>query len=404
MSQKNTVIIFNHGGGMRGLVPAHIMSRMEDTTGLRMADMVDIFTGPSTGAILNAALNLPNPDHPTRPLYRARHLVRFYEREGLNIFPPDRSREFRGIIHDFNNRTLKIGQLNALFSHGHYDPYNLGRPLRALYGKARLSDTLRTLIVPIYNIDSAQTAMLSESGAPLPDRGGHAVWLKHVRTGVPADAERHTPDVSLYDAVMASCAAPTYFPCHHLEIRQPGAAVAQSISAIDGGLYDNPCISWMGAIRKHVPEGSKPVMIVLGTGYTNRSVKKEDWNRYGALGVVDPANDFPLINIFFHAPESALLDSFVAEMGNNIFEFNKSMYTSRHRPAMAIDDASPENLQVLQKFHEEIIEDNRESFDELCHILVNNRDRRVEDDTRKARQSRMRYYMGVVTRKKRRGS
>jgi hypothetical protein len=44
-------------------------------------------------------------------------------------------------------------------------------------------------------------------------------------------------------------------------------------------------------------------MIVLGTGYTNRSIKRDQWNRYGALGVVDPANDLPLINILFNASE-----------------------------------------------------------------------------------------------------
>ena len=68
MSDSNTVIaLFNYGGGMRGLIPAYLMARIEDVTGLRMTDMVDIFTGPSTGAILNAALNTPHPDNPAIP-------------------------------------------------------------------------------------------------------------------------------------------------------------------------------------------------------------------------------------------------------------------------------------------------------------------------------------------------
>lgn len=110
--------MFNYGGGMRGLIPAHFMARIEEVTGLRMVDMVDIFAGPSTAAILNGAITLPHPEHPGRPKYRARHLVKFYEREGLKIFPQDSFREFRGIVHDFNNRTLKLNQLNWLFRHG----------------------------------------------------------------------------------------------------------------------------------------------------------------------------------------------------------------------------------------------------------------------------------------------
>ena len=114
---KKKIALFNYGGGMRGLIPAHFMARIEEVTGLYMTDMVDIFTGPSTGAILNAALNVPHPDNPHIPRFRARHMVKFYEREGINIFPQDRTREFRALIHDFNNRTMKIGQLRSLFRH-----------------------------------------------------------------------------------------------------------------------------------------------------------------------------------------------------------------------------------------------------------------------------------------------
>ena len=57
-TDRDIIALFNYGGGMRGLIPAHIMARIEDVTGLRMVDMVDIFSGPSTGAILNAALKL----------------------------------------------------------------------------------------------------------------------------------------------------------------------------------------------------------------------------------------------------------------------------------------------------------------------------------------------------------
>jgi patatin-like phospholipase/acyl hydrolase len=400
--KKTTIALFNYGGGMRGLVPAHFMSKIEDATGLHMADMVDIFSGPSTGAILNAALNLPHPDEPLRPRYKARHLVRFYEREGIKIFPQDRFREFRGIIHDFNNRTLKLSQLNWLFRHGHYDPNDLGKALRALYGSAKLSDSLRTLIIPTYNIDGEQIEVVEEKDETgdtpartknnFMDEGGHAVWLKNIKTRHPEGCEFRTPEVSLYDAVMASCAAPTYFPCHHFKAKYPLMNTEKQFTGIDGVIFDNPCISYLGAIRRHVPEDHQLIMIILGTGYTNRSVKKEDWNRYGALGVVDPVNDLPLINIFFHASESALMDSFAEEMGNNLFIFNKSMFQDSGKPGNAnpqIDDASSENLQALKNFSESIVEENKSSFDELCHILASNYDRRKTDRPRDKRQTGM---------------
>lgn len=398
------VALFNYGGGMRGLIPAHIMSRIEDQTGLQMADMVDIFSGPSTGSILNAALTLRHPEKPSEPKFRARHMVRFYEREGDRIFPPDSFREFRGLIHDFNNRTMKLGKLNALMRHGHYDPSNLGAALEALYGDGRLKDSLRTLIIPNYNIDGEQIQIVQERGdtsdSPvhtrnnITDRGGHAVWMKNVRTGYPAGCNRLTPDVRLYDIVMASCAAPTYFPCHHFTARYPGEQQDRHFSSIDGSIFDNPCISYLGAIRQHVPLDHKLSMIVLGTGYTNRSIKREEWNRYGALGVVDPVNDLPLINILFNASESALMDSFESEMGGNLLALNRSLFIGDKdtNPNPQIDDASPENLRRLRSFVESLLEENKSKLDDICHLLVSNRDQRQRENQEKIRKAGMKRF------------
>jgi len=401
----NTVItLFNYGGGLRGLITAHMMTRIEHVTGLRMADMVDVFCGPSTGAILNAALTLPHPDHSDRPKYRARHLVRFYEREGIRIFPPDKFRAFRGLIHDFNNRMMRIGQLNAIFRHGHYDPNNLGRALKALYGDAKLSGSLKSLIIPTYNIDGEQLKLVEEAGenddTPVHtqnnfiDEGGHALWLKNILLNKNLLSRPKTPDVYLYDCVMASCAAPTYFPCHHFNVKWPDQRGEHEYAAIDGSIFDNPCISYLGAIRQHLRPDQKMVMIGLGTGYTNRSVKKEDWNRYGSLGVVDPVNDLPLINIFFHASESALLETFAEEMGEDLYIFNKSLFRGREPewPGNQIDDGSPENLKKMKHFSELIIEENQKKFDRVCDLLVNNRDKKQNQKENLLRQIRRKFY------------
>lgn len=366
LSRAPLIGLFTYGGGMRGLVPAHFMARIEEKTGLRMAEMVDVFSGPSTGAILNAALTLPDPDRPDQPKYRARHLIHFYEREGHRIFPHDRFREFRGLIHDFNNRTMKMGRLSALMRRGHYDPAHLARSLRDLYGSARLCDSLRGLILPVYDIENQP--LDPETGAG----SGHALWLRNLRFG-----KKKTPptDVSLFDAVMASCAAPTYFPCHSFTMN------GQPCTGIDGSVFDNPCVSYFGAIRPGLPARRPFVYILLGTGYSRRAIPGEEWNRYGPIGVVDPVNDLPLIRILFHATESALMDSFAAELGDNLFVFNRPLQGREEDPGAQIDDASPANLRKLIAFAESMIEENRSRFDMLCHILVKNRDKRTKKKT-----------------------
>jgi predicted acylesterase/phospholipase RssA len=382
--KKPLIALYNYGGGMRGLIPAHFMQRIEDVTGLHMADMVDVFLGASTGSILNAALNIPNPQDPGKPKFRARHMVRFYEREGIQIFPQDAFRSFRSMIHDFNNRTMKIGQLDQLLRHGHYERANLGRALRALFGRHKLSESLSGLVIPVYDIDASAIHPAMERGdsqtspvhtiSPIQYEGGRAVWLKNLKFDGALNPGQ-IPDVALYDAVMGSTAAPTYFPCHHFTMRDTPSSPEREITGIDGSIFDNPCISYMGALRPHIPEDRELILIALGTGYANRSIRKEDWNRYGSLGVVDPSNDMPLINIFFYASESALFDAFSAEMEKNFYLFNKSLISgpfSEDFPSTQIDDASPDNVHRLKNFFEMTLEENRKKFDTVCDLLVRN--------------------------------
>lgn len=373
-SQKEIIILFNYGGGMRGLVPAHIMAAIEAKTGLHMADMVDVFCGPSTGAILNAALNIPSPENPEKPRFSAENMVKFYEREGNKIFPPDRFRDFRGMLHDMNNRTLKSSQIRSLFRHSHYNPAHLQTCLRLLYGEAKLAGSLKSLVIPIYNIDA--------QNMPDGERGGYSVWLKKMDL---KKNEEATPDVQLYDSVLASCAAPTYFPCHSFPVTYPDGRGEVHYTGIDGSIFDNPCISYYGAIRPHLPDDANVTMIMLGTGHTLRSFSKEDWNKLGGLGVVDPVHDLPLINTLFHAPETALIDSFYKEMSDNAYIFNESIIyaDSADRPSKQIDDASERNLKALRHFAYATIEKNQKQFDKVCDLLTRNYDRKNAEPKQK---------------------
>lgn len=384
-NKENVIALFNYGGGLRGLIPAHIMTRIEKKTGHRMSEMVDIFCGPSTGAILNAALTLAHPDHPHRAKYRARHMVRFYEREAQNIFPQDRFRELRGLLHDFNNRLTKISQLESIFKHGHYHPQNLGRALKLLYGNAKLADSLKSLIIPFYSLDGASTPDGYDIQSPTramrhyAREGGHAVWLRNMKLHNGKHHINKTPYVSLYDAVMASCAAPTYFPCHHFDIGWPDDRGTKEYAGIDGNIFDNPAVSYYGSIQKQLDPHQKLVMIGLGTGYTNRSISKDKWNKYGSLGVVDPVNDLPLINIFFHSSESALSHSLTHELGDDLYMFNRSILDGDPTtPSIQIDDGSAENLKKLRDFAEKIMEERANELDDVCELLVQNRDKKEE--------------------------
>jgi hypothetical protein len=252
-----------------------------------------------------------------------------------------------------------------------------------------MNDSLKSLIIPAYDIEGGGgsiPALEGDEEAPVPcpenyflNEGGQALWFKNITLQNARALHRNTPEISLYDAVMSSCAAPSYFPCHNFQQKLPGGEL-RDYACIDGCMFDNPCISYLGAIRPHLPPGTRHIMIVVGTGYTFKSIRREEWNRFGALGIVDPFNELPLINILFHASESALMDAFADESEDNLFIFNKLMpYESSASPNPQIDDASPENIKKLHTFYEEMLEENRTSFENLCELLVSHRDSKKQN-------------------------
>jgi hypothetical protein len=66
-------------------------------------------------------------------------------------------------------------------------------------------------------------------------------------------------------------------------------------------------------------------------------------------------------------------------------------------PSLEIDDASPENLKALQRFAESIIEEKKQQFDELCHLLAGNRDRKEEQKDKKSLRRRIQYYVNKIS-------
>ena len=67
------------GGGIRGLIPAIVLTELERRSGRRVWEMFDLIAGTSTGGILACALCAPDP-------LPASEVVKLYEDQGPDIF------------------------------------------------------------------------------------------------------------------------------------------------------------------------------------------------------------------------------------------------------------------------------------------------------------------------------
>src|SRR5579864_9191015 len=74
------------GGGIRGVIPAMVLSEIEGRCGRPIATMFDLIAGTSTGGILALGLTTPDPAMPNAPRYRAEQLVQLYAEKGQVIF------------------------------------------------------------------------------------------------------------------------------------------------------------------------------------------------------------------------------------------------------------------------------------------------------------------------------
>src|SRR5216683_2020841 len=88
------------GGGIRGMIPAAFLSRLEQQTGHRVSELFDYVAGTSTGGILAAGLGVARPGGAAP--YSAADLMGLYRDEGGNIFS-------RSLIHTLGS----LGNLNG---------------------------------------------------------------------------------------------------------------------------------------------------------------------------------------------------------------------------------------------------------------------------------------------------
>src|SRR4051812_12867623 len=84
MASNQVIILAIDGGGIRGIIPAYILSQIELLIQKRCYQLFDIVGGTSTGGILTAGLTTLQPGS-SFP-FSAASLLKIYQQNGANIF------------------------------------------------------------------------------------------------------------------------------------------------------------------------------------------------------------------------------------------------------------------------------------------------------------------------------
>lgn len=311
------------GGGIRGVIPALVLTELEQRAGKPISQLFDLIAGTSTGGIL--ALGLTKPNGMGEPEYRAADIVDLYANEGKRIFS-------RSIWH----KTRAVGSLLD----EKYPASPIEGVLDEYFGDARLKDALTDVLVTSYEIEK------------------RSPWFFRSRKA----REDEQFDFPMKEVARATSAAPTYFEPAKLEAK----GTVDYWALIDGGVYaNNPTMC--GIVEAKRSHGADELLVVsLGTGQLTRRLVYEEAKDWGLVGWARP-----VLDVVFDGVSDTV--DFQAEQLCDVVEGERRYY--RFQAALEIgnddmDDASATNIHALRVLADELISTQSDDLDAVCAALT----------------------------------
>jgi patatin-like phospholipase/acyl hydrolase len=229
------------GGGIRGLIPALALERIEASTRRPTHALFDVIAGTSTGGILAAGLGIGLP---------ASDLVALYRDNGEDIF------------------NSSIVRKIACFVLGpEYAARSLEARLQEKLGDARLADAKTGLLITSFDM-----------------RRGEAWFFR--REDARDDPSDFAKNCLLREICRATSAAPTYFaPTQLSKSLRPDAVL------VDGGVFaNNPAMCALVDKREGANGDTQAVlMLSLGTGSVPHPVTFSGTQWWGKIRWAQPA-------------------------------------------------------------------------------------------------------------------
>jgi uncharacterized protein len=313
------------GGGIRGIIPAIWLSRLQKDLDKPLKEYFDLIVGTSTGAIIAASVALGKD---------IEQCVKLYEDHGTRIFPR-RTVESIGW-------GLPIKIQNLLFGPA-YDEEPLGTALRELFAAdTKLQAAKRRLLIPCYDAFNRQMFLMKSY-------------------------EDDSSEIPVWEACKSSCSAPSYFPAHVLD---HGGAKRP---LVDGGvLANNPSMLAVAEAlqisrKKGIRDFQKDAhfsMISLGTGNLVRKITIDEAKIWGAIQWLRP-----IIDVLFDA--SAEVAHHCARQIISPGNYER-LQVELHGANDDMDDASESNVNALKALAISALEKDgsKEVYDNIRKLVV----------------------------------
>lgn len=341
MPQKVRILCLD-GGGIRGLIPAVILSYIEE--GIRkktgnenavLADYFDMIGGTSTGGILTCLYLVPprDGDKSRTTRYFAHEAVKMYKEHAESIFKTNYPRQIASVRLVYDEK-YQVGDFEKL--------------LNKYFGDSKLSDLVRPALITSYDIEERKAVFFTQPEAK--------------------DSPFH--DYYLRDIARATSAAPTYF-----EVADIKSLGGHKGYCIDGGMVaNNPALCIVVEAMKVRFEGkSYPLkvedmyVVSISTGKELEPIRFEKAKDFGATRWLGP-----VIGILMSGSSET-----VNYHLRKIFQAsNSSENYIRIDPPLcradnSMDNVSKSNLEELENAGRDYIAKHLEQLDDIVNNLIN---------------------------------
>ena len=258
MAKRKFRILALDGGGIRGVISATILKRVQEKIGQPLNEYFDLIAGTSTGSILAASLVLgKNPQE----------LIKIYKDQGEQIFQTNFFQKNIGYWlkqPKYSNEGLKTV---LKYHFGEITLENLREESKKLYPS---SNPKATLLILAYNTTQRATNFFL---SPLVDK---KPWYQKAK---------------LWEVCLSSSAAPTFFPPYQFDLFQETSTESEGeYTFVDGGVAaNNPSLAALvHALGIEKIDGQRLniediSLLSIGTGRTTKPLEFKEVNSWGAL-------------------------------------------------------------------------------------------------------------------------
>ena len=258
MAKKKFRILALDGGGIRGVISATILKRVQEKIGQPLNEYFDLIAGTSTGSILAASLVLgKNPQE----------LIKIYKDQGEQIFQTNFFQKNIGYWlkqPKYSNEGLKTV---LKYHFGEITLENLREESKKRYPS---SNPKARLLILAYNTTQRATNFFL---SPLVDE---KPWYQKAK---------------LWEVCLSSSAAPTFFPPYQFDLFQETSTESEGeYTFVDGGVAaNNPSLAALvHALGIEKIDGQRLniediSLLSIGTGRTTKPLEFKEVNSWGAL-------------------------------------------------------------------------------------------------------------------------